>query len=272
MLALSILPLIRGYGYEIFLWLHRATAVTFLVALWLHVRLSQTLCRTLLIVVFGGLLASTVFQSLKQVYKNTTWDKHGVHLVRTLAARRCDDCLVVKIQLSRPWKIQPGDFIYLRLLTMKSTSIFQRHPFVITWWEESDAVDERDDANVQGYYRKNTCRAQIVYVMIDPQRGWTRNIASNGSAFENQVAWLDGPFGSPYRLGEYSTVVLFASGKGIFAQLPLLKDLTTGLKASAVQTRRVKLVWLAESSNEQLQEWMHEILRDEKLDNDVSHG
>ncbi|KAK3045382.1 hypothetical protein LTR09_012999 [Extremus antarcticus] len=81
--------------------------------------------------------------------------------------------------------------------------------------------------------------------------------------FENQVAWLDGPFGSPYRLEEYSTVVLFASGSGIYAQLPLLKDLATGMKASAIRTRRVKLVCQAESSNEQLQEWMHEILSDE---------
>ena len=272
MLALSILPLVRRYGYEIFVWLHRATAITFLIALWGHVRSSQTLSRVLLIVVFGGLLASTIFQSLKQLYKNTTWDKDGVRVVRTLAARRCGDCLIVKIQLRRPWKIRPGEFIYLRLLTMESASIFQRHPFVITWWEGSDAVDERDMAKGQednkstGY---NAGKARVVYVMIDPQRGWTRNVTSNDSAFENQVAWLDGPFGSPYRLEEYSTVVLFASGNGIFAQLPLLKDLATGLKASAIRTRRVKLVWQTESSNEQLQEWMHEILKDEQLDNDV---
>ncbi|KAK3045702.1 hypothetical protein LTR09_012747 [Extremus antarcticus] len=157
---------------------------------------------------------------------------------------------------------------------MKSASIFQRHPFVITWWEGGGAVGETDEAkgredNESTGYRNNAGKAQVVYVMIDPQRGWTRNVTSNDSAFENQVAWLDGPFGSPYRLEEYSTVVLFASGNGIFAQLPLLKDLASGLKASAIRTRRVKLVWQAESSNEQLQEWMHEILRDEQLDNDV---
>lgn len=253
------------------------TAITFLITLWRHVRSSQTLSRILLIVVFGGLLASTIFQSLKQLYKNTTWDKHGVRVVRTLAARRCGDCLIVKIQLRRPWKIQPGEFIYLRLLTMKSASIFQRHPFVITWWEGGGAVGETDEAkgredNESTGYWNNAGKAQVVYVMIDPQRGWTRNVTSNDSAFENQVAWLDGPFGSPYRLEEYSNVVLFASGNGIFAQLPLLKDLATGLKASAIQTRRVKLVWQAESSNEQLQEWMHEILSDEQLDDDVRCG
>ncbi|KAK3047165.1 hypothetical protein LTR09_011367 [Extremus antarcticus] len=158
---------------------------------------------------------------------------------------------------------------------MKSASIFQRHPFVITWWEGGDALDERDkakgpdDNKSTEYDRTNASKARIVYVMIDPQRGWTRNVTSHESVFKDQVAWLDGPFGSPYRLEEYSTVVLFASGNGIFAQLPLLKDLASGLKASAIRTRRVKLVWQAESSNEQLQEWMHEILRDEQLDNDA---
>ena len=89
------------------------------------------------------------------------------------------------------------------------------------------------------------------------------------SAFTNQVAWLDGPFGSSYRLEEYTTVILFASGNGIVAQLPLLRVLATQLKDSVFRIRRVKLVWQTEISNEQLQEWMHEILRDDELDSDV---
>ena len=70
--------------------------------------------------------------------------------------------------------------------------------------------------------------------------------------FENQPAWLDGPFGSSYRLEEYSMVMLFASGNSIFAQLPLLKGLANGLKRSAVKTRRVKLIWHTEVYYKQL--------------------
>lgn len=179
MLALSILPLIRRYGYEIFLWLHRATAMTFLIALWQHVRSSRTLSRILLIVVFGGLLASTTYQSLKQMYNNTTWDKHGIRTVHTLEARRCGNRSIVKIQLSRPWKIQPGEFIYLRLLTMKSASIFQTHPFVITWWEGDNALEDNKSME---YDRNNANKARIIYVMIDPQHGWTRNDLEESTA------------------------------------------------------------------------------------------
>ena len=248
------------------------------VALWQHIRLRQTLSRVLLIAVSAGLLASTNFQNVRQVYKNTIWHRHGGHVVRVLSARQCGDSLIVKIQLRRPWKVQPGDFIYLRLLTRKCGSIFQRHPFVITWWDERDEAHERENQNGQEELKNmtgqqnNTGKALALYVMIDPQHGWTRNFMAQHSAFENQVAWLDGPFGPSYRLEEYSTVILFASGNGIVAQLPLLRGLATKLTDSAFQIRRVKLVWQTENSNEQLQKWMHEILRNEELDSDVGSG
>jgi hypothetical protein len=158
---------------------------------------------------------------------------------------------------------------------MRCGSIFQRHPFVITWWDERDEADNKENLdgqeelkNITGQ-QSSTGKALILYVMIDPQHGWTQNFMAQRSAFENQVAWLDGPFGSSYRLEEYSTVILFASGNGIVAQLPLLRVLAGRLTDPAFQIRRVKLVWQTENSNEQLQEWMHEILRDEELDSDV---
>ena len=92
------------------------------------------------------------------------------------------------------------------------------------------------------------------------------------AAFANQVACLDGSFGSSYRLETYSTVIIFASGNGIVAQLPLLRVLVTQLTDMAFQIRRVKLIWQTESSNEQLQEWMHEVLGDDELNDDVRSG
>lgn len=276
LLALSILPLVRRYGYEMFLWLHRAISITLLIALWRHVRSTQTLNRILVQVMFSGLITSTLFQSLKQLYRNATWSRHGVRIIRTLTAQRYGDCVIVKIQLVRPWKFRSGQFIFLRLLTVKSASVFQSHPFVITWWDEHVAEKESKESTGQKEFHNTGCdringsTAQVIYVMIDPQRGWTRSITENISAFEDQMAWLDGPFGSPHQLQEYSTVLLFASGNGIFAQMPLLKDLTTGLKTSSIRTRRVKLVWEGRTSNPKLQEWMHEILRDTQLNNDVS--
>jgi hypothetical protein len=229
-------------------------------------------------IVFVGLLASIIFQNVRQIYRNTVWNRHGGNIVRVSSVRQCGDSLTVKIRLKRPWKVQPGDFIYLRLLTMRCGSIFQRHPFVITWWDERDEADNKENLDGQEELKNITGqqnsmgKALILYVMIDPQHGWTQNFMAQRSAFENQVAWLDGPFGSSYRLEEYSTVILFASGNGIVAQLPLLRVLAGRLTDPAFQIKRVKLVWQTEKSNEQLQDWMHEILRDEELDSDVGRG
>ena len=129
-----------------------------------------------------------------------------------------------------------------------------------------DGQEELENTTAQ---QNDTGNAVVLYVMIDPQHGWTQKFMAQHSTFENQVVWLDGPFGSSYRLEEYTTAILFASGNGIVAQLPLLRHLATKLRDAAFQIRRVKLIWQSERSNEQLQEWMHEILRDEELDNDV---
>ena len=112
-------------------------------------------------------------------------------------------------------------------------------------------------------------KAQVLYVMIDPQQGWTQSAMARQSVFTNQIAWLGGPYGLPSRLEEYGTVILFASGHGIFAQLPLLKGLAEGIKRSAVKARRVELIWQTDVFHKQLQEWMHSILRDDKVDNEV---
>ena len=246
----------RQYGYEVFLYSHRAITIALIVALWEHIRSRQSLSRTLLISTFGVFLASTIFQNARQTYKNIAWGRHGVRLVSTSQVRQCNESLIVQIRLPRPWKIQPGEYIYLSLLTWKCASLFQRHPFMITWWENADDKD----------------KAHLLYIMIDPQQGWTRSVMARQSIFTNRIAWLDGPFGTPYRLEEYGTVILFASGNGIFAQLPLLKGLAEGFKTSSVKTRRVKLIWQKDDYNEQLQGWIQSILSDGRVDKEESRS
>ena len=86
--------------------------------------------------------------------------------------------LILKLQLSRPWSIQPGQHVYLSLLTRESASFFQRHPHVITWWDNPNGESN----------------ARSLYLMIDPQHGRTRDLMLHPSIIDNQYAWLDGPF------------------------------------------------------------------------------
>ena len=74
--------------------------------------------------------------------------------------------------------------------------------------------------------------------------------------------WLDGPFGKIASLKDYEMVVLFASGSGVFAQLPLIKGLSEEFKISAIKKPRIKLVWETDRSYHQLKKWFEKILSD----------
>lgn len=254
LVTLSLSFLLKRHVYELFLYLHRAVTIILVVALWQHVNAQQNLSRILLITAFGTFLVSTTSQSARQIYKNSSWDRYRARFVRISEIRRYDESVIVELKLSRPWKIQPGEYLYLSLLTRKYLSFLQRHPFVITWWESEHDKEQ----------------TQIIYIMIDPQRGWTKTMHTYSSVFKDKIAWLDGPFGHSYQLEEYGTVILFASGNGIFAQLPLLKGLVERSKFAAVKTRRIKLVWQTDTYHEQLRQWMQSLLMDEMVHIEVS--
>lgn len=274
LLALSILPLIRRHGYEAFLILHRTLVITLYVALWQHLGPRQSLSRILMEASLGALLAAIAIRIVIQVYRNSTWLNSKIQIAHTSKARRCGDTLIVRIELARPWNIQPGNFIYIRLLTLNCASLFQSHPFVITWWDnmnEPIADPERIQSKESDFRSEHEDRARVLYAMVDPRRGWTRRVMGSHHIFDNRTAWLDGPHGRAYRLERYSTTMLFASNSGIFAQLPLLKGLLSALRGSPSRTKRLKLIWQTDTYHEQLQEWMHEILRGDELDKNVSN-
>lgn len=258
MALLTILPLLRRYTYEFFLCSHLVLAIVLAITLWEHLRLKKHLSRLLIIVASGLFLFTSLYQYAFQLHRNikktnTRKTNFGFQLVKVTRVKQHGESLIVELKLARPWTIQPGQHVFLTLLNITSTSFFQRHPFAITWWNGVEGETE----------------ATVIYVMIDPQRGWTGKVMLRPKVLTNSIAWLDGPFGKSYDLQEYGTVLLFASGTGIFAQLPLVKGLTERAKYSAIKTRRIKLVWQTEEYHDQLQEWMQSILDDTELDHSV---
>jgi len=106
--------------------------------------------------------------------------------------------------------------------------------------------------------------------MIDPQRGWTQQITRHSDTLIGTRAWLDGPYGRSCDLERFGCVLLFASGTGIFALLPIVKRLSELVRASAANTRRIKLVWQTTEYHDQVQVWMQSLLDDYELDTGVS--
>jgi len=73
--------------------------------------------------------------------------------------------------------------------------------------------------------------------------GFARNYPSQPKLSDFQIAFISRPHGSTAPAGEYGKVVIIASGFGIAAQLPLLKELIQGSNYTEVRTRDIHLVW-----------------------------
>ncbi len=97
-----------------------------------------------------------------------------------------------------------------------------------------------------------------LYFLVKPEDGLTRTMhqrAHEVKSFDfvedpkclpmenSYLAWISGPHGSGAPVGEYGSVLMIATGIGIAAQLPYLKELIWGFNHCETRTRRIHLVW-----------------------------
>ena len=74
-----------------------------------------------------------------------------------------------------------------------------------------------------------------------------------------RLAIFGGPHGTAVSIGDYGKVLMIATGFGIAAQLPYLKELVSRLNSYQVRTREIRLVWQLQSFGKYLRpdEIMH---------------
>ena len=104
-------------------------------------------------------------------------------------------------------------------------SFLQSHPFVVISWAEKPQ-DHLD-------------------LFIEPRRGLTRELlyyAKSGHAM-NPWVLFSGPHGNSIPIDDCENILIVASGFGIAARLPYLKQLIHGYNAREVRARRIYLVW-----------------------------
>jgi hypothetical protein len=155
------------------------------------------------------LSADTIIESFERCK-----DNHGLKLVR------------LRIQLPRPWAISAGQYVQLCLPKLGFWSLFQTHPFMITWWEETD------------------CGVSIDLV-IEKKRGFTSRLLEVAH-IQKQILFpvlLDGPYGTPSALHDYGTVLFFADDIGIAAVLPYAKQILRFSQENRCITRKIILIW-----------------------------
>jgi hypothetical protein len=134
----------------------------------------------------------------------------------------------------------------------------QSHPFFISWWY------------------KDTDGQDVVVFIISHRKGFSDSLASSSSGLlvlgvvegkdENRRlmlatdpgrpqgtelrAFVEGPYGQEVILGEFGTVLLFATGIGIAGLLPFVREFLQGFRNFEVKARRISLFWEVESERE----------------------
>jgi len=220
----------------------------------IHLWRPKDLIGIILISSSGCFVLSFLYRYAVQLFRNLTL--RNCDIIRVSDADTFDDCSLLGLSLPRAWTMEPGQYVYLTLLTSKALSWAQRHPFVITWWDDDPTGTS----------------SKTIYIMIESRKGWSRRIFRHAKSLQNFICWLDGPYGHHRGIFQHGCVLLFATGAGMFAILPFVKHLTDLAHNSATNTRRIKVVWYTDQKEAitHLHNWMQSLLDKSVLDKSVS--
>jgi predicted ferric reductase len=271
-LAILFSGLLRRHVYEVYINLHQLLAVLIVSATYFHMTRRKLfefptiylLAAVCLQIIVGAMRFGQV------LYRNFKHRKPlNRALVQTIIYKRgskraipVSDAVHVHIRLTRPWKPQAGQYVYLSIPGVSSTSFAQSHPFYVSWWYNDVA-----GANIVLIIQKRKGFTKDLFLHADKYInsgyemrsgiGSENDIGSNieddsemelfiGDRFKMR-AIVEGPYGKELQLDSYGTVLLFATGIGIAGQLPYITRLLEGYRNCEVKTRRIALFWEVES-------------------------
>jgi predicted ferric reductase len=137
--------------------------------------------------------------------------------VCTAQVSNCEGALMVTIELK---------YVFITASGLSALSRLQRHPFSIAWWSE----------NLPGHTNE-------LSLLIQPRRGFTRQLLQHSLSHEDLKVWVDGPYGRHLTTDRFRTVILFASGMGIASHLSLIKEIIAQYYARCTSVTRLVLVW-----------------------------
>lgn len=135
--------------------------------------------------------------------------------------------------LSRPWKLRAGQYIYLKVPGLGFRSSWQSLPLYLIWWEVGP-----EDGVV------------TVTVLMKVQTGFTRALYLTPHRYLRVL--VDGPYGGPRlkdqweEMQAYDSVTLLATDIGISGQLPYVRDLLRYFIAEQNgrgTRKRISLIW-----------------------------
>lgn len=209
--------------YEFFSQSHRACALGLVFVTWRHTYNKSRLSTWCIV----GATAAYALTSLIQILRIA---------VRNLSFTRRAECLInhqgnnleVIVFPARPWTVRAGERVNLSIPSVGLLSAFQMHPFVITWWDNNEFGE-----------------MESFTLLVKPRSGFTNKLKMLPST--RHRAWIDGPYGPDRGIGtpisDYGHIFMVATGIGIGAQIPYIKQLLEGYRRGTVRTQKIVLIW-----------------------------
>jgi hypothetical protein len=229
-------------------------------ALWRHIPASSKVPRAYLLAAVGTFLTTLVMQCFAVLYRNFSMHRG---CSRALVARQ-NGAVRMTIFSPRPWKIKAGQHVNIWIPSISLWSFLQSHPFTIASWSEGEKpsldflIEPRGGFTRKLFerapeYQKGNVSLRGMEEGREPQSkaddmdkrlfGDARNSQGGSEPAALHLAFFSGPHCSGAPIGDYGKVLMVATGFGIAAQLPFLKELIQGFNRSEVRTRNIHLVW-----------------------------
>jgi predicted ferric reductase len=194
-----------------------------------------------------------ILQAFRILYRNVAIKGRSTRFVIKLYG---EGIARATLDLPRPWEVRAGERVNLGVPHIGLFYMLQAHPFAITWWE--------DDA---------TGHAISISLLLRARSGFTRKLLDRLEPGRECWAWIDGPFGPSSvnsfgfsgEMGDYGHIFMVATGIGIAAQLPYIKELLDRRRKGLVRTQKVSLVWQLEQSGdwEGAHEWLQTLVKED---------
>ncbi|PYI07371.1 putative metalloreductase transmembrane component [Aspergillus sclerotiicarbonarius CBS 121057] len=231
-ILIASLPYIRREVYEIFLIAHQGLALFLLCAIWYHLPSSTLRSPRLLILIMAGVRFTTfLLQVLRMMYQNGLLPSRRSPRILVSHAptggKINSSEIMVRVVLSRPLKVLPGQYIYLWIPSVTLFSWAQSHPFMVTSWspKEQDTLE----------------------LFVKPRRGLSQSLAYHaaeaGWGHSSLSGFISGPYGPSEPVHRYKNILIVATDVGIAAALPYLRMLINSSKAWPARTHRLHFVW-----------------------------
>lgn len=197
-----------------------------MVVLWRHVNFRKTFARVYMAASVIAMVCTTTIHWALLIRRNVTWRRFGGK-ANVLRRQRATEVVVT---LARPFKVRAGQYVYVWIPGVRGWS-FKLHRSPILW-----SAAEEDG--------KNSTISLLIEAGSKRRGRGTRtveNVAKHCS--QKHFAWVDGPYGSAKRLDRYDTVLMVATGLGIAAQIPYIREILDVYGHEPDRHRSVFVAW-----------------------------